>query len=84
MSSVAIPQQEESKIGRTPGAEEGKEGGDPLSDFRELAQKVQQLQAKYPEFTEGSLAILKEIKKAMSQVSGNPQRTPEKQAPPLG
>ena len=54
-----------------------------IQEFIQIAQAIQALAKKYPEFTEDAAAILPMIEKGMAKVSGNPQRTPEKQAPPM-
>lgn len=52
-------------------------------EFVSLAQQVQQLAQRYPEFTEVATQILPLIQKGMSRVAGNAQRQPERQAPPI-
>jgi hypothetical protein len=52
-------------------------------EFVKVAQAVQQLAQKYPEFTENAAEILPLLEKGMAKVAGNPQRTPERQAPPM-
>jgi len=55
-----------------------------LDEFRSLAETVQGLAKKYPEFVEAATQILPLISKGMSLAAGNPERVPEKQAPPVG
>ena len=57
--------------------------GDPLQEFRSLAEQVMALGKKYPEAAQGSAQILKIVQQMMTQVAGNAQRTPEKQSPPM-
>jgi len=59
------------------------EGGDPLQEFRSLAEAVMAIGKKYPEAAQGAAAIMKEIQKMQVQVAGNAQRTPQKEAPPM-
>jgi hypothetical protein len=65
----------------------GQQGQDPkqaIQEFTQLAQQIQQMAQKYPEFVESATQILPLIQKGMVRVSGNPDRVPEKQAPPGG
>ena len=64
--------------------------GDPqgaqkaIADFRNLAEMIQKLAGDYPEFTEAAAGFLPQLQKVMAKVAGNPQRTPDRQAPPQG
>jgi hypothetical protein len=68
----------------------GQPQGDPnqaraaIEDFRQLAQMVQVLAQKYPEFTEAATQIMPLIQSGMVKVAGNSSRTPDQQAPPIG
>jgi len=53
-----------------------------IAEFRQLAQKIQELAGKYPEFTQAAAKMLPEIQKSMSQIVGNPNRVQDKAAPP--
>jgi hypothetical protein len=55
-----------------------------VEEFRQLAMQIQQLAQKYPEIVDDAAQMLPLIQRAMSKVAGNPQRSPEKQAPPMG
>jgi hypothetical protein len=55
-----------------------------LDEFRGLAETIQGLAKKYPEFVDAATQILPLIQKGMVRVAGNPERTPERQAPPVG
>lgn len=57
---------------------------DPLEEWRSLAQQVQQMIQKYPEAGQVAAPMLQAIKQAMTLVASNPQRSPERQAPPVG
>lgn len=59
------------------------QGGDPLQEFRSLAEQVMALGKKYPEAAQGSAQIMKIIQQMMTSVAGNAQRTPPKEAPPM-
>jgi hypothetical protein len=88
MASVAtLPQPSQGQIqGQSQGQIQGQSQetqDDPLNKFRALGQQVKQLQDQFPEFSENAIAILREIQKGMTKVAGNPQRTQEKQAPPI-
>ncbi len=75
MASAAQPQ---------PGQEQQQpQGGDPLQEFRELGQRIMELGKKYPETAQEAAGLLRGIQQMMTKVSGNPQRTQEKQAPPM-
>lgn len=76
-SQPAVPQQ-----GAQPGQDPQNQGQDAMNDFRTFAQAGTELAKKYPEATEGMTTILREIQKMMVRVAGNPQRTPQQQAPP--
>ena len=58
------------------------QGRERTMKFVQLAQAVQQLAQEVPEGTEEASAILPLIQKWMTKAAGNPQRTPEQQAPP--
>ena len=51
-------------------------------EFRELAQKIQELAGKYPEFQTAAADFLPKLMKVMSQIAGNPQRVQSASAPP--
>ncbi len=54
-----------------------------IEEFRTLAQQIQQLAQKYPEFVESATQILPLIQKGMVKIAGNQERTPEPKAPPV-
>jgi len=60
----------------------GQQSSDLLSEFRSAAQILMALGQKYPEAAADMAQALKAIQGAMTKVSGNPQRVPERQAPP--
>lgn len=60
------------------------QGGDKLGEFRSVANLLMALGKKYPEAAGAMAEALQAIQKAMVAVAGNPQRTPEAQAPPQG
>lgn len=55
-----------------------------VEEFRQLAMQLQMLAQKYPEATDTIAQMLPMLQKAMVQVIGNPARTPDQQAPPVG
>ncbi len=54
-----------------------------VQEFTQLAQQIQALAKKYPEFVEGAAQILPMIEKSLTRIAGNPERTPDRQAPPV-
>lgn len=77
MAAQPTPQPDQQSQGQD------QQGGDPLQDFRQLAQQVQQLGQKYKEAAEPAAQILKLIQQMMVQVSSSQQRQPQAQAPPM-
>jgi len=59
-------------------------GKETIQEFRALAESINGLAGKYPEFTQAAAKMLPEIQKALAAIIGNPNRTPEKQPPPVG
>ena len=55
-----------------------------VEEFRQLAMQLQMLAQKYPEATDTIAQMLPMLQKAMVSVIGNPARTPDQQAPPVG
>ncbi len=53
-----------------------------VQDFKPLAESLKALGEKYPEGQEMAAEMLKSLQRWMAQASGNPQRVPEKKAPP--
>jgi hypothetical protein len=53
-----------------------------MDKFRPLAESIRQLGTQFPEGQEEAVAIMKALQSWMAKVAGNPQRTPEAQAPP--
>jgi hypothetical protein len=53
-----------------------------MEEFRPLAETIRQLGTKHPEGQEEAVAIMKALQSWMAKVAGNPQKTPEAQAPP--
>ena len=89
MAAAAQPQPQGG--GAPPGAQAPQQQtGDPsqqqaaqmLNEFRPLADTIQQLGKKYPEGQEQPTQMLKALEGWMTRVAGNPQRTPQAQAPP--
>lgn len=71
------------------GQDQGQAGQQPqeqdqLGEFRSVAQIIMALGQKYPESAKNMADALRAIQGAMTQVAGNPQRTPQRQAPPQG
>lgn len=80
MAAQPTPQPQTSSSGQQ------EQGGaqQAVQQFTELAKQVQQLAQQYPEFVESAAQILPLIQKGMVRIAGNAQRTPERQAPPVG
>lgn len=55
-----------------------------MEEFRQVAMQIQMLAQKYPEFSDTAAQILPMLVKGMTQVAGNPARTPATTAPPVG
>ena len=55
---------------------------DAMMAFTDVAQRVKALAKLFPEFAESAALILQELQKGMATVSGNPERVPERKAPP--
>jgi hypothetical protein len=73
--------------GAAPGANaapNGQQVSQVMEKFRPLADTVKQLGQQYPEGQEEAVQIMKALQQWMAKVAGNPQRTPEAQAPPNG
>ena len=68
--------------GAGPGAASGLK--QTIEEFRQVAMQIQMLAQKYPEASDICQQILPMLQKAMTQVAGNPARTPDTQAPPVG
>ena len=67
------------------GAQQGQAGeqqSDLLGEFRSAAQILMALGQKYPEAAADMAQALKAIQGAMTKVSGNSQRVPDRQPPP--
>jgi len=71
-----------SNNGQAQGQDQGQ--GDSMAPLRQLAEQTMALAKQIPEGTESAALILKEIQKWMARAAGNPTRTPDKQAPPVG
>jgi hypothetical protein len=54
-----------------------------VQEFTKVAQDIQLLAKKYPEFVESAAQILPLIEKGLTKIAANPQRTPDRQAPPV-
>ncbi len=61
---------------------DGQQVGQVMDKFRPLAESIRQLGTQFPEGQEEAVAIMKALQSWMAKVAGNPQRTPEAQAPP--
>lgn len=55
-----------------------------VEEFKGVAQQVQMLAQKYPEASDVLQQILPLLLKGMTQVAGDPNRTPPTAAPPVG
>lgn len=64
------------------GAPDNKQVAQVMEEFRPLAETIRQLGTKHPEGQEEAVAIMKALQSWMAKVAGNPQKTPEAQAPP--
>lgn len=71
-----------SNTGQDQGQAQGQQ--DPLQPLRQLAEQVLALSKQIPEGTESAAEILKSIQKWMARAAGNPNRTPDRQAAPVG
>ena len=56
---------------------------DAMMAFTDVAQRTKALAKLFPEFAESAALILQELQKGMATVSGNPERVPERKAPPV-
>lgn len=56
---------------------------DPLADFRALGEQIMAIGKKFPETSKVAAQMLKMVQEMQTSVAGNPQRTPDKQAPPM-
>ena len=54
-----------------------------VQEFTQVAQQIQQLAKKYPEFVESAAQILPMIEKGLTKIAANQERTPDRQAPPV-
>lgn len=55
---------------------------DAMTAFVDVAQRTKALAKLFPEFAESAAMILQELQKGMAAVSSNPERVPERKAPP--
>ncbi len=65
-------------------AQAGQANRDAMMAFVDVAQRAKALAKLFPEFAEGAAQILQLLQQGMAQVAGNPERVPERKAPPVG
>ena len=83
-SPMGAPGQQPEQPQAAPGGAQGGDTNSAIEPIRSIAQALAAYAQQHQEATEEITQIFPLLQKVMARVAGNPQRTPEKPAPPQG